>query len=187
MQSQVQGTSPGVLRAQIVEAQATLEGMKAELAQLDAQLKAAPARANVIQARASEVNLDMARVQGELARLEAALNLQGDVGRNRGGTTQVPAPHVRFLDRFNSDQMFAFTMVMAVALLFPFSVALARRVWRGGARPDPGTTLVASRLERLEQSVDAIAIEVERISEGQRFVTKVIAEQQTVPRIGSEK
>jgi hypothetical protein len=34
----------------------------------------------------------------------------------------------------------------------------------------------AQRLERLEHAVDAIAIEVERISEGQRFVTKVLAE-----------
>ena len=33
-----------------------------------------------------------------------------------------------------------------------------------------------ARLERLEQSVDAIAIEVERVAEGQRFVTKVLAD-----------
>jgi riboflavin transporter FmnP len=32
------------------------------------------------------------------------------------------------------------------------------------------------RLQRIEQAVDAIAIEVERMSESQRFVTKVLAE-----------
>jgi hypothetical protein len=32
------------------------------------------------------------------------------------------------------------------------------------------------RLERIEQAVDAMAVEVERISEGQRFVTKLLAE-----------
>ena len=32
------------------------------------------------------------------------------------------------------------------------------------------------RLERLEQGMDAIAIEIERISEGQRFVTKLLSE-----------
>ena len=43
------------------------------------------------------------------------------------------------------------------------------------------------RFDRLEQAVDAIAIEVERVSEGQRFVTKVLTErpgtirQQTAP------
>ncbi|HEY2027234.1 MAG TPA: hypothetical protein VGG78_09500 [Gemmatimonadaceae bacterium] len=38
--------------------------------------------------------------------------------------------------------------------------------------------LVASdqRLERVEQAVEAIAIEVERISEGQRFVTKLLSD-----------
>jgi hypothetical protein len=32
------------------------------------------------------------------------------------------------------------------------------------------------RTERLERAVDAIALEVERISEGQRFVTRLLAE-----------
>ena len=32
------------------------------------------------------------------------------------------------------------------------------------------------RLERLEQAVEAIAIEIERVSEGQRFVTKMLSE-----------
>ena len=33
-----------------------------------------------------------------------------------------------------------------------------------------------SRLERIEQAVDTIALEMERIGEGQRFVTKLLAE-----------
>ena len=32
------------------------------------------------------------------------------------------------------------------------------------------------RLARIEQAVDAIAVEVERISEGQRFTTKLLSE-----------
>jgi hypothetical protein len=40
----------------------------------------------------------------------------------------------------------------------------------------PTSDMVTPRLDRLEQSVDAIAIEIERIAEGQRFVTKVMAE-----------
>jgi hypothetical protein len=35
---------------------------------------------------------------------------------------------------------------------------------------------ITSRLERIEQAVDSIAIEVERISEGQRFTTKLLTE-----------
>ncbi|MEO8909226.1 MAG: hypothetical protein ABI408_03240 [Gemmatimonadaceae bacterium] len=38
------------------------------------------------------------------------------------------------------------------------------------------TPLSDARLARIEQSVDAIAFEVERISEGQRFTTKLLSE-----------
>jgi len=31
-------------------------------------------------------------------------------------------------------------------------------------------------MERLEQAVDAIAIEIERVSEGQRYVTRLLTE-----------
>jgi hypothetical protein len=37
------------------------------------------------------------------------------------------------------------------------------------------------RLERIEQAVESIAIEVERISEGQRFTTKLLAERTAAP------
>ena len=39
------------------------------------------------------------------------------------------------------------------------------------------------RLERIEQAMDAIAIEVERVSEGQRFVTRLLSER--APAIGA--
>ena len=37
-----------------------------------------------------------------------------------------------------------------------------------------------ARLDRIEHAVEAIAVEVERISEGQRFTTKLLAERSTV-------
>jgi hypothetical protein len=40
-----------------------------------------------------------------------------------------------------------------------------------------------ARLARIEQAVDAIALEVERISEGQRFTTRLLSEQnQMLPK-----
>jgi hypothetical protein len=41
------------------------------------------------------------------------------------------------------------------------------------------TSAAEARLERMEQALDAIAIEVERISEGQRFTTKLLSERTT--------
>lgn len=40
---------------------------------------------------------------------------------------------------------------------------------------------VEDRLERIEQAVDAIAIEVERMSESQRYTSKLLAERLPTP------
>jgi hypothetical protein len=50
---------------------------------------------------------------------------------------------------------------------------------RDAARLDrePSSSLTDGRLARIEQAVEAIALEVERISEGQRFTTKLLSEQ----------
>lgn len=37
---------------------------------------------------------------------------------------------------------------------------------------------IEDRLTRIEQAVDAVAVEVERISEAQRFTTKLLSDQQ---------
>ena len=62
--------------------------------------------------------------------------------------------------------------------MMPISIAIARRIWRGGGAVAAARTedMLTPRFDRLEQAVDAIAIEVERVSEGQRFVTKVLTE-----------
>jgi hypothetical protein len=69
-------------------------------------------------------------------------------------------------------------VMTALALLIPLAIGLSRRLWRRA--PAPSTAGLEERMtprfERLEHAVDAIAIEVERISESQRFVAKVLAE-----------
>ncbi len=52
-------------------------------------------------------------------------------------------------------------------------------------RPSLMGAQVEERLQRIEQAVDAIAIEVERMSESQRFVTKVLAERLPAPSIAA--
>ena len=67
------------------------------------------------------------------------------------------------------------TMIVMLALGIPFVRALARRWDRDSLQPKVPPEVVA-RLERIEQAVDAVAIEVERISEGQRFTTKLLSD-----------
>jgi coenzyme F420-reducing hydrogenase delta subunit len=39
-----------------------------------------------------------------------------------------------------------------------------------------GNAITDARIERIEQAVESIAIEMERVSEGQRFVTKLLSD-----------
>lgn len=61
-----------------------------------------------------------------------------------------------------------------------FLLILGFRRWRRKRRgPKPAKKLNdenTQRLERLEQGMEAIAIEIERVSEGQRFVTKLLSD-----------
>jgi hypothetical protein len=77
-------------------------------------------------------------------------------------------------------------LVPTVAALVGIGLG-ARLLWRKGTR-DPGPPAVDDRrLERLETAVDVIAIEVERISEAQRFSAALLAERLPAPRVADIK
>jgi hypothetical protein len=65
--------------------------------------------------------------------------------------------------------------LLALFVITPIARAIARRMDRRTIAPNVPPQ-VASRLERIEQAVEAMAIEIERISEGQRFTTKLLTE-----------
>jgi hypothetical protein len=67
---------------------------------------------------------------------------------------------------------------VVMALGIPIIRSFTKRWERASIAPPPTSPELTSRLERIEQAVDSIAIEVERISESQRFVAKLMAEQQ---------
>lgn len=68
----------------------------------------------------------------------------------------------------------AFVMTIMLAIGVPLARAYVRRMDAEPRIPSD----VAHRLERMEQTLEAVAIEVERISEGQRFTTKLLSEGQ---------
>jgi hypothetical protein len=80
----------------------------------------------------------------------------------------------------------AFIMVGITAIGVPLAKAYARRIEREPRQPALPPDMTA-RLERMEQAIDSIAIEVERISEGQRFTTKLLSERNTTGASGLSK
>jgi hypothetical protein len=77
-----------------------------------------------------------------------------------------------------------FIMIPITAIGVPIARAIARRI-EGGIRGGLPASLpndVGARLERMEQAIDAIAVEVERIAEGQRFTSKLLASRAEVGR-----
>jgi hypothetical protein len=76
------------------------------------------------------------------------------------------------------DEVFAIPIVFTIFVLFPLAFAYARRIWKrtGSAGPAQIPPELLERVSRIEQAVDSVAVEVERIGEGQRFVTKLFAD-----------
>jgi hypothetical protein len=69
----------------------------------------------------------------------------------------------------------AFATAIILAIGIPIVRAYARKL--DAQARNPGIPAeVASRLERMEHALEAVAIEVERISEGQRFTTRLLSE-----------
>lgn len=68
------------------------------------------------------------------------------------------------------------TIFMFIVFL-PLSIAYARRVWRKSAQIVTSIPKeLSDRVMRVEQTVEATAIEIERIGEGQRFMTRLFTE-----------
>lgn len=75
-----------------------------------------------------------------------------------------------------------FGTIMIMVIMTPIIRAVIRAVERRHtppATPAPPADLGA-RLDRIEQTVESIAVEIERVAEGQRFLTRVQTEQRAI-------
>lgn len=75
--------------------------------------------------------------------------------------------------------------LLALAALLAVTIVSIAKMFFGRHRVAPPAApqldAIEQRLARLEQAVDAIAVETERISEGQRFATKLLSERAKAP------
>jgi len=113
-------------------------------------------------------------VSAQLAELQHARDLQQ--AREAQQVLTMPPP-----DPFNEAQLRGIE-IGGFILMIPIVLAFARRIWVR-SRPHGASFDFDSspRLQRMEQAIESIAIEVERIGEAQRFTTKVLTERQPEP------
>ena len=126
-------------------------------------------RLRVLDERLVQIEKEMATNSGQLANAPARRSSEGTpgaaAGRDRGGR------------EFNPNLVTG----LGFALLLPFAIQIARRWFApNSARFDRQQSAEAAalrdRMDKMESAVEAVAIEVERIGEGQRFLTQAMSE-----------
>ena len=185
LQSPSQGPDADVARALQDAATARQNALdQARAAQREAQQAQEQAREG---ARQAQQEMEQAKRQFERA-IREATEAAADRGRGAGSEVAVPPP---FPFPVGGPQIPEGAVVIAVAFFMmcaviavglPIARAFSRRVDRKHAVAPAADSETRARLERIEQAVDAIAVEVERISEGQRYTTKVIGELRALPQ-----
>ena len=77
------------------------------------------------------------------------------------------------------DGVFVLGGFFIVFVMMPVAVAFARRIWKrtaGAVAAIPSD--VSDRLRAIEHAVESVALEVERIGEGQRFMSRLFTDRQ---------
>ena len=79
------------------------------------------------------------------------------------------------------EEFFVFLMVVTMFIGVPIAIAYARRIWKKGVQTVTSIPQdVYERFNRIDQAIDSVALEVERIGENQRYVTKLVTEQRGI-------
>lgn len=123
-----------------------------------------------LETRLTQVDQRMSDLDKAIAEADAQVAKAAAVP---GATVEPPAPP----RTGPPDEVWFLTGMFMVIVFLPMSIAYARRIWRRGAKVV--TTIpkeLMDKLAQVEQTVEASAIEIERIGEGQRFMTRLFTE-----------
>ncbi|HEY0996439.1 MAG TPA: hypothetical protein VGD77_10650 [Gemmatimonadaceae bacterium] len=120
-------------------------------------------RLTMLDQRAADLEKQLAQAEGDVSRLAGI----------PGAVVREPEP----IRNGPPDEVFVIPIVFTIFVLAPLAVAYARRIWKRTGQVVSGIPdALIDRMGRMEQAIDAIALEVERVSEGQRFLTKLMSD-----------
>ena len=176
---------PYFITFKVPQTAAEVASLRAQRNELSSQIENVRGRRNSL-ARAYE-RADGASKSGleqQLRILDQRLTqMEADLAESGRALTNSPALNAstgipfQFFN-LSSGQVTGISIVFILFVLGPLAGSFGRLLWRRSSKPTtpPGWNEAAQRLERLEQAVDTIAVEVERVSEGQRFMTKIMTQ-----------
>ena len=159
-------------QAQLRELFRTREGLETSRAGINAQLqqltpKSAPRLQ--LEAQVAQLNQRIATVDQMIAGVQSGPPSMPEMFM----TSPPPFAPARILP----EDMLVLSGLFIVCVLLPLAVAVSLRILRrGAAKVAALPSDIAERLGRMESAIEATAIEVERIGEGQRYLTRVLAD-----------
>ena len=187
-QAMIVQQSPGALQelerlqSMAADLSVTTREQEVRLQQIERQrAEAKPSERALYEKQRADVQHDLNVSQGRLAVINSQINdlhtrdmLLGHEGEQ---VFTVSPPR----DPFEQAQLRGIE-IGGFVLMIPIVLAFARRIWvRSGPRIASVDFDSSPRLQRMEQAIESIAIEVERIGEAQRFTTKVLTERAADP------
>jgi len=164
-----------VLTDQLEDLESTRESIHTQLQELPV---ASPER-QILEDRLVELGKQISAADQMLATNSAQLSQAAAVP----GAVVEPT---RVIQQGPPDEVYVMGTIFMLIVLLPLSVALARRIWRKSVTAV--TTFpreLGDRLSRMEQALEATSLEVERIGEGQRFLTRLFTEGEAARAIGA--
>ena len=180
---QTPGSGHDIVTMELTRLRAHADALKLRVSDLEMQVgqiaeersRLSPAEREVLNKSWTPVNHELASTriqleatQKQISELETARDMA------RSGITLVP-PRSNDENNMERERMIG---AASFILLLPLVLAWSRRIWhRGGPRPSVDLEN-SPRLQRMEQAIESIAVEVERIGEAQRFTTKLLADRQ---------
>ena len=101
--------------------------------------------------------------------------------------TALVAPPVSGFRNMSEEAQVVMGLSFGFFVLLPIAIVFVRRMWvRGHRGSGPATNAEQdARMERMEQALDAVALEIERVGESQRYQQKVLVEANLMPALGA--
>ena len=180
---QTPGSGHDIVTMELTQLRAHADALKLRVSDLEMQVgqiaeersRLSPAEREVLNKSWTPVNHELASTriqleatQKQISELETARDMA------RSGITLVP-PRSNDENNMERERMIG---AASFILLLPLVLAWSRRLWhRGGPRPSVNLE-ESPRLQRMEQAIDSIAVEVARSGEAQRFTTRLRADRQ---------